>query len=110
MPIDSTVAAAIIAGACSIVVQVLVLRYSAKELYAELDKRSELADARLEAKLDSQKTITDTKLDELTREVREHNNFALRIPIIESKIDTHERSFVRVHQRIDELQGRLDGK
>ena len=30
--------------------------------------------------------ITDTKLDELTREVREHNNFAQRVPVIEEQI------------------------
>lgn len=30
--------------------------------------------------------VTDTKLEELTREVREHNNFARRIPVVEEKI------------------------
>lgn len=30
--------------------------------------------------------ITDTKLDELTREVLEHNNFAQRVPVIEEQI------------------------
>lgn len=30
--------------------------------------------------------VTDTKIDELTREVREHNNFAQRIPVIEEQI------------------------
>lgn len=30
--------------------------------------------------------VTDTKLAELTREVREHNNFAHRIPVIEEQI------------------------
>ena len=30
--------------------------------------------------------ITDTKLDELTREVREHNNFARRMPVVEAQI------------------------
>lgn len=30
--------------------------------------------------------ITDTKLDELTREVRDHNNFAQRVPVIEEQI------------------------
>ena len=33
-----------------------------------------------------QQAITDTKLDELTREVREHNNFAQRVPVIEEQI------------------------
>ena len=30
--------------------------------------------------------ITDTKLDELTREVRIHNNFAQRMPVVEEQI------------------------
>lgn len=30
--------------------------------------------------------VTDTKIDELTREVREHNNFAKRMPVVESEI------------------------
>ena len=30
--------------------------------------------------------VTDTKLDELTREVREHNNFAQRMPVVEEQI------------------------
>ena len=30
--------------------------------------------------------VTDTKLEELTREVREHNNFARRAPILEEQM------------------------
>jgi fructose-1-phosphate kinase PfkB-like protein len=30
--------------------------------------------------------VTDTKLDELTREVRAHNNFAQRMPVVEEQI------------------------
>ena len=30
--------------------------------------------------------VTDTKLEELTREVREHNNFARRVPILEEQM------------------------
>ena len=30
--------------------------------------------------------VTDTKLDELTREVREHNNFARRVPVLEEQM------------------------
>ena len=35
--------------------------------------------------------VTDTKLEELTREVREHNNFARRMPVVEEKIQGIER-------------------
>ena len=30
--------------------------------------------------------VADTKIDELTREVREHNNFAKRMPVVEEQI------------------------
>ena len=30
--------------------------------------------------------VTDTKIEELTREVRQHNNFAQRMPVVEEKL------------------------
>ena len=42
----------------------------------------------IDAKLDKKLAVTDTKLDELTREVREHNSFAQKIPVLEEKIKT----------------------
>lgn len=41
--------------------------------------------------------VTDTKLDELTREVREHNNFAQRVPVIEEQIKV-------ANHRIEDLE------
>ena len=40
----------------------------------------------LQNKLERNQAVTDTKLEELTREVREHNNFALRVPVMEEKL------------------------
>ena len=40
----------------------------------------------MDAKLDKQQAVTETKLEELTREVREHNNFARRMPVVEEQI------------------------
>lgn len=40
----------------------------------------------MDAKLDKQQTVTETKLEELTREVRVHNNFAQRVPVLEEQI------------------------
>ena len=31
--------------------------------------------------------VTETKLEELTREVREHNNFAKRVPLLEKDVE-----------------------
>lgn len=41
--------------------------------------------------------VTETKLDELTREVREHNHFAQRMPVIEEQIKV-------INHRIDDLE------
>lgn len=43
---------------------------------------------RVEARLEKAQAVTDTKIDELTREVREHNGFARRMPVVEQKIET----------------------
>ena len=40
----------------------------------------------MDAKLDKQQAVTETKLEELTREVRAHNNVAQRIPVLEEKM------------------------
>ena len=41
----------------------------------------------IDHKLETHQAVTDTKLEELTREVREHNNFAKRMPVLEEKIN-----------------------
>ena len=41
--------------------------------------------------------VTETKLDELTREVREHNNFARRMPVVEQQIKA-------IHHRLEDLE------
>ena len=40
-----------------------------------------------EAAIRTAQAVTDTKLEELTREVREHNNFAHRVPVLEEECD-----------------------
>ena len=42
--------------------------------------------------------VTDTKLDELTREVREHNNFALRMPVVEHEVNDLKRRVSNLEQ------------
>ena len=41
--------------------------------------------------------VTETRLDELTREVREHNNFARRMPVVEEQIKV-------INHRISDLE------
>ena len=40
-----------------------------------------------EAAIRTAQAVTDTKLEELTREVREHNHFARRMPVVEEQIN-----------------------
>lgn len=42
--------------------------------------------------LDKHNAIQDTKLEELTREVRQHNDFATRIPVIEQRVTALEKT------------------
>ena len=42
--------------------------------------------------------VTETKIDELTREVRAHNNFAQRMPVVEEQIKV-------INHRISDLEG-----
>ena len=44
------------------------------------------------------KAVMETKVDELTREVREHNNFAKRMPVVEEQIKV-------INHRIGDLEG-----
>ena len=51
----------------------------------------------MDSKLDKQQAVMETKMDELTREVREHNNFAKRMPVVEEQIKA-------INHRIDDLE------
>ncbi len=52
---------------------------------------------KIEIQLDKKQAVTDTKIEELTREVRLHNNFAQRVPVLEEQI-------IRINDRIDSLE------
>ena len=54
---------------------------------------------KIENQLNVQQAVTDTKIEELTREVRAHNNFAQRVPVLEEKMKV-------VNHRIDDLEKR----
>ena len=45
--------------------------------------------------------VTDTKLEELTREVREHNGFAQKIPVMQEQIKV-------INHRIEDLERKVD--
>ena len=56
---------------------------------------------RMQAQLEKSQAVTDTKLEELTREVRAHNNFAQRVPVLEEKVKV-------ANHRIDDLENKVE--
>lgn len=75
--------AAIIAAAASVISNIILSRKQA----SEMDHKMEIRQA-----------VTDTKIEELTREVRKHNNFAERVPAVEQQIKD-------ITKTVDKLQG-----
>lgn len=75
---------AIIAAGASLIGTVLTVLASAKKT----ENNMQVAQA-----------VTDTKIDELTREVRAHTDFASRIPVIEEQIKV-------ANHRLDDLEKR----
>lgn len=61
------------------------------------NRTAQSMDKSMDAKLDKQQAVTETKLEELTREVRAHNNFAQRIPVLEEQIKV-------ANHRIEDLE------
>ena len=90
---------AIITGVCAVIGQLLISKSSAKDLYAKLDKQSELSDANLKAELQKYQAVTDTKIEELTREVRMHNGHQERIALLEAEDK-------RLNERIKNLENK----
>lgn len=52
---------------------------------------------KIENALTTSQAVTDCKIEELTREVREHNNFARRMPVVEEQIKV-------INHRLDDLE------
>ena len=68
---NEAIIAALITGAAAIISNIVTSNKSSRELNFRLEK---------------QQAVTDTKIDELTREVRAHNGFAQRLPVVEHQI------------------------
>ena len=66
---------AIISGIFSVIVSLIANSSANKKL---------VNDFKIE--VTKNQAVTDTKIEELTREVREHNNFAKRMPVVENEI------------------------
>ena len=68
---NEAIIVAIITGACAIISNIATSNKASREMNFKLEKHQ---------------AVTDTKIEELTREVRKHNNFAERMPVVEQEI------------------------
>lgn len=95
---SESVLVALITGGLSLVGTVITVILANRNTLATFDKKSEVSDLMLKAELERHQAVTDTKIEELTREARKHNNFAERVPVLEAQIKA-------VTHRIDNMKG-----
>lgn len=79
---NEAITVALIAAAATIIGNIITSRKSTREMAHKL----ELNQREMTHKLETHQVVTDTKIEELTREVRAHNNFAQRMPVVENQI------------------------
>lgn len=95
----------IFTAVASIITQVVLTKRGQEKMLTSMMEsikhQSELDDQRLDAKLEKHQAVTDVKIDELTREVRAHNNFAQRMPVVEERIDA-------INHRIEALEHKAE--
>ena len=80
--------------ACGSLIAVVITNRSNND---KMMHQMELQQVNIKAELKQAQAVTDTKITELTREVREHNNFAKRVPVIEEQIKV-------ANHRIEDLE------
>lgn len=90
----------IIVAALGLLGTIITVWAANRHTLAELEKRSELSDARIDAKLDRHQAVTDTKIDELTRKVEKHNSMIERTYQLEGRM-------TEVEHDIKDLKGRV---
>lgn len=84
---------ALVTGGLSLLGVIFTTRSANKKTVTEI--KSELA---------TYEAVTNTKIDELTREVREHNNFAKRMPVVENEVKHIDDDIKHINADIKTLQ------
>lgn len=81
---DSAIVVALITGVFAFMGTALTVYFSGK---------------RSDENFRTSQAVMDTKIEELTREVRLHNNFAQRLPVIEERVES-------IDKRVSSLEGK----
>lgn len=88
----TTIISGLLSLAGIIITVVATMRKSRDDMIAEIRRRSDDSDS----KLDKELALLRAEVDELKREVRMHNNFAQRMPVIEEQINVLNREMKEV--------------
>ena len=100
----------IVVAAASLIGTIITVWAANKHTLAELDKKSELSDAKIDAKLERHQAVPDTKIEELTRKVEKHNNMIERTYELEKRQSVVEEQIKVANHRLDDLEKGDDGK
>lgn len=101
---SEAVIVAMITGTCAVAAQFVISFQSSKELFARLEKASELSDAQLDAKLERFQAVTNEKIDELSKRVEKHNNIIERTYKLENLTAVQSEQIKVANHRIDDLE------
>lgn len=86
---------AIVTGVCSIIGVIISSQASA---------------AKLQQQLEVSQAVMNTRLDNLTAEVRQHNNFAQRMPVVEEQIKQMRDQIRTLENGLEKLEADVHGK
>lgn len=84
--------------------QLIIAKSSAKDLYAKLDKQSELTDQQLSARLSEYQHVTDAKIDSLREAQERHNRLIERTYKLEEVTAVHSEQLKVANHRIEDLE------
>ena len=95
---DSTIIVALIAGGLPLIGTIITVKSNNQKVIKEM--KEEFCKEMQDMKMDfvRSKAITDTKLEDLTQEVRRHNGFAERVPVLEQKVQGIDEKIQIFHQ------------
>ena len=96
---------AIVTGVLAIVGNIILTHQSNEKVLFELEKRSEISDAKLEGQIDKMKGVWEVKLSTLTEAVNKHNGFAERIPVLEEKIKVMNSRISDLERIVNHYEG-----
>ena len=69
--------------------------------YRGVEETNDRANNNMQNEMRTQQALFNQKLDSLTKEVQSHNNFARRIPVVESEIEALDNRVRRLEDKID---------